>query len=182
LVLSILGLAITAPIMALTWIAIRLDSRGPAIYRQKRVGKDGRVFTLFKFRSMRLDADPERPAQENDNRATRVGRWLRRYRLDELPQLFNILRGDMCFVGPRPCIVSEERKWAREIPFYSQRWTVKPGITGWAQVRNGYCSTPQDNLEKLGHDLYYVKNISPGLDLLILLHTVKILLLHRGAR
>jgi lipopolysaccharide/colanic/teichoic acid biosynthesis glycosyltransferase len=88
----------------------------------------------------------------------------------------------MCFVGPRPFIVSEERRWTREIPFYGQRSMVKPGITGWAQVRSGYCSTHEDNLEKLGHDLYYVKNISPGLDLLILLHTVKILLLHRGAR
>jgi sugar transferase (PEP-CTERM system associated) len=182
LVLSILGLVITLPIMALISIAIPLDSRGPAIYRQKRVGKDGRIFRLFKFRSMHLDADSERPAQENDNRVTRVGRWLRQYRLDELPQLFNILRGDMCFVGPRPFIVSEERRWTREIPFYGQRSTVKPGITGWAQVRSGYCATHEDNLEKLGHDLYYVKNISPGLDLLILLHTVKILLLHRGAR
>ena len=182
LAFSVLGLVITLPIMALISIAIRLDSRGPAIYRQKRVGKDGGIFTLFKFRSMRLDADPDRAAQENDNRVTRVGRWLRRYRLDELPQLFNILRGDMCFVGPRPCIIPEERRWTREIPFYGQRLTVKPGITGWAQVRNGYSSTHQDNLEKLGHDLYYVKNMSPGLDLLILLHTVKILLLHRGAR
>lgn len=181
-IMSVLGLLITLPIMALIAIVIRLDSGGPVIYRQRRVGKDGRIFTLFKFRSMRLDSDPESPAQENDRRVTRVGRWIRQYRLDELPQLFNILRGDMCFVGPRPFIPGEERSWARQIPFYNQRWTVKPGITGWAQVRTGYCSTLEDNFEKLGCDLYYVKNISPGLDLLILLHTVKILLLRRGAR
>jgi sugar transferase (PEP-CTERM system associated) len=182
LVLSFAGLLVALPVMILIAIAVRLDSRGPVIYRQKRVGKDGKTFTLFKFRSMRVDAASDRPAQENDERVTRVGRWLRNYRLDELPQLYNILRGDMSFVGPRPFIPAEERELAQSIRFYDQRWTVTPGITGWAQVRKGYCSTIEDNLEKLSYDLYYIKNISPGLDLLIVLHTIKILLLGRGAR
>jgi len=181
-ILSILGLLIALPFLVLIAIAVRLDSSGPAIYRQKRLGKDGKPFTLFKFRSMRVNSDPFLPAQEDDSRVTRVGRWLRRCRLDEAPQLYNILRGDMYFVGPRPCIIPEERKCAQEIPFYSQRWTVKPGVTGWAQVRNGYCSTIEDNLGKLSYDLFYIKNMSPGLDVLILLHTIKILLLGRGAR
>ncbi len=182
IVFSILGMLVASPIMILLAIAIRLDSRGPVIYRQKRVGKDGKIFTLYKFRSMRVESGPECAAQENDLRITRVGRWIRPYRLDELPQLVNIFRGDMYLVGPRPFIPSEEIAWAQQIPFYNQRLTVKPGITGWAQVRNGYCSTLEENLEKLGYDLYYVKNISPGLDLMIVLHTIKILLLGRGAR
>ncbi len=179
---SLCGIALTAPLMALVAVLIRLDSPGPVIFRQKRIGKDGRPFTLFKFRSMREDADPARPALPDDERITRVGRWIRRCRIDELPQLFNILRGDMCLVGPRPFIPEAEARYAREIPFYSQRWSVPPGATGWAQIKKGYCSTLEDNVEKLGYDLFYIKNISPGLDCLILLHTIKILLLGRGAR
>jgi lipopolysaccharide/colanic/teichoic acid biosynthesis glycosyltransferase len=170
------------PLMALIALIIRLDSPGPVIFRQKRVGKNGRIFTLFKFRSMREDADPGRPAQERDDRVTRVGRWLRRTRLDELPQLYNILRGDMHFVGPRPCIPADEAECARQIPSYSHRWTVQPGVTGWAQVHNGYCASLADHIDKLGYDLYYIQHMSAGLDLLILFQTTKILLLGRGAR
>jgi sugar transferase (PEP-CTERM system associated) len=180
-ILSALGLLAALPLMVLVAIAIRLDSSGPAIYRQKRLGKDGKPFTLFKFRTMRADSD-DGPTRENDGRITRVGRWLRRPRLDELPQLFNILRGDMYFVGPRPCVPAEEQDCAERIPFYNQRRTVKPGVTGWAQIRGGYCSTVDDYIERLGYDLFYIKNISPGLDFLILLHTAKIVLLGRGAR
>lgn len=182
IVLSVLGLALTLPLLALIALAVRLDSRGPALFRQKRVGKDGRIFTLFKFRSMRVGADPETPAQENDDRCTRVGRWLRRFRLDELPQLYNILRGDMHFIGPRPFTPKMEERLAREILFYTQRWSIRPGATGWAQIQQGYCATLQENIGKLSYDLFYIKNLSVGLDFLILLKTAKILLLGRGAR
>lgn len=183
--LSLVGLFVSLPVMALIALAIGLDSEGPVLFRQERVGKDGKAFKLTKFRSMRVGSDADgqsRPAQENDERLTRVGRWLRKTRLDELPQLYNILRGDMYFVGPRPFVPSQEEECARKIPFYRQRWTVKPGATGWAQVNRGYCATVEDNEEKLAYDLFYIKNVSIGLDLLILFRTVKILLLGRGAR
>jgi lipopolysaccharide/colanic/teichoic acid biosynthesis glycosyltransferase len=131
---------------------------------------------------MHVDADHNQPAGLNDPRVTRIGRWLRRTRLDELPQLYNILKGDMDLIGPRPFIPALEATCAREIPFYTQRWNIRPGITGWAQVHNGYCTTLEDNIEKLGYDLYYIKHMSIGLDLLILFETTKILLLGRGAR
>jgi exopolysaccharide biosynthesis polyprenyl glycosylphosphotransferase len=183
LAVSLCALLLAAPFMAAIAAAIWLDSGGPVIFRQQRVGENGRVFTLYKFRSMRNgNHGPFRPARRDDERFTRVGRWLRRTRLDELPQLWNILRGDMSFVGPRPFAWEEEREWAREIPFYSRRWNVKPGVTGWAQIRRGYCATREDNVEKLAYDLFYVKNLSFGLDLLILFQTTKILLQGRGAR
>ena len=185
IVLSTIGLIIALPVMAVIAIAIRLESRGPVIFRQKRVGRNGKPFTLYKFRSMYDGADAGgkmRPARPNDDRCTRVGRCLRRSRLDELPQLFNILRGDMHFVGPRPCAVDMEEELVHEIPFYSKRWAVRPGATGWAQVRSGYNETVEDNMRKLSYDLYYIKNISVGLDFLIVLETVKILLLGRGGR
>ncbi len=183
--LSILALIVTAPLMALIALAIWLDSGGPILFRQQRVGKGGKLFTLYKFRSMYPAADGDgdfKPAQENDERFTGVGRWLRRYRLDELPQLYNILRGDMYFIGPRPFAQQEEEELAQQIPFYPQRWAVRPGATGWAQVRNGYCASLKDNAEKLSYDLFYIKNLSVGLDLLILFQTTKILLLGRGGR
>ncbi len=185
LILASAGLVFSFPVMALVALAIRLDSAGPVIFRQRRVGKDGKLFTLYKFRSMRQDADGDgqpRPAQEKDARFTRVGRWLRRTRLDELPQIYNILRGDIYFIGPRPFTPNIEEELAEQIPFYRQRLTVKPGATGWAQVNRGYCETLEDNVEKLGYDLFYIKNVSVGLDLLILFRTIKILLLGRGAR
>ena len=182
IVLSILGLIVSFPVMILVAAAIRLDSPGPVIFRQRRIGKGGKLFTLYKFRSMYLKSDDQRPAEEDDGRITRVGQWIRRFRLDELPQLFNILRGEMHFVGPRPCIPSAEEECAQKIPFYNQRWTTRPGLTGWAQIRGGYCSTLDENIEKLAYDLFYIKHMSIGLDCLILLQTIKILLLGRGAR
>ncbi len=184
-ILSSVALVIALPFMALIALATRLDSPGPIIFRQKRVGKGRKVFTLYKFRSMRVGSDKAkgpRPAQLNDERFTRVGRWIRRLRLDELPQLYNILRGDMYFVGPRPFVPSEEEVFLQEIPFYAQRLAVKPGATGWAQVHRGYCATIEDNIEKLEYDLFYIKNASVGLDLLTLFKTIKILVLGRGGR
>jgi len=180
-----IGLLLTLPLMGIIAIAIRLDSPGPMIFRQKRVGKDGRIFTLYKFRSMFDGADANgktAPAEKNDKRVTRVGRWLRSTRLDEIPQLYNIFRGDMYFVGPRPFVPDQEEDCARQIPFYNQRWSVKPGATGWAQVNRDYCATLADNAEKLAYDLFYIRNVSIGLDLLILFKTAKILLLGRGGR
>ena len=182
ILLSVIGLVVGAPLLALIAVAIRLDSRGPVLFRQQRVGHGGRLFTLYKFRTMHSDADHDLPARPNDERITRVGRWLRRTRLDELPQLYNILRGDMDLIGPRPFIPAVEEHCARQIPFYCQRWNLRPGITGWAQVHNGYCTTLEENIEKLGYDLFYIKHMSVGLDLLILFRTTKILLLGRGAR
>jgi sugar transferase (PEP-CTERM system associated) len=185
IVLSLLGLLVSLPLMGVIALAIWLESGRPVLFRQERIGKDGKSFTLYKFRSMWNgvnSTDKVKPAQENDERFTRVGRWVRRTRLDELPQLYNLLRGDMYLVGPRPFAREEEEELARQIPFYTQRWTVKPGATGWAQIHRGYCASIEDNLEKLAYDLFYVKNMSVGLDLLVLFQTVKILLLGRGAR
>jgi sugar transferase (PEP-CTERM system associated) len=185
ILLSAMGLLLAAPLMVVIALALWLDSKGPIIFRQKRVGQDGKLFDLYKFRTMHQGADPMgeyRPVQENDDRVTRVGRWLRRTRLDELPQLYNILRGDMYFIGPRPFVPNQEQEMAEKIPFYSQRWAVKPGATGWAQINHGYCATVADNTEKLAYDLFYIKNMSIGLDLLIAFRTIKVLLLGRGSR
>jgi sugar transferase (PEP-CTERM system associated) len=183
--ISLVGILVTLPLMALIAVAIRLDSPGPAIFRQKRVGQGGNIFTLYKFRTMLDGADRDgdhKPAVATDGRFTRLGRWLRRSRMDELPQLFNILRGDMYFVGPRPFVPNQEQECLEKIPYYSQRWTVKPGATGWAQVNRGYNATIEDNVEKLAYDLFYIKNMSVGLDLLILFYTTKTLILGRGSR
>jgi sugar transferase (PEP-CTERM system associated) len=183
--LCLIGLILTLPLMPLIALAIRLDSAGPVIFRQKRVGQNGKTFTLYKFRTMVDGADQEgnyRPAETVDSRFTRVGRWLRRSRMDELPQLFNIFRGDMHVVGPRPFVPNQEQECLEQIPYYRQRWVVKPGATGWAQVNKGYNVTIEDNKEKLAYDLFYIKNISVGLDLLILFRTLKIVLLGRGGR
>jgi lipopolysaccharide/colanic/teichoic acid biosynthesis glycosyltransferase len=166
-------------------LAIRLDSPGSAIFRQKRIGQNGTIFTLYKFRTMVEGSDKgdsHRPAEITDSRFTRVGRFLRRSRVDELPQLFNILRGDMNFVGPRPFVPNQEEECLEKIPYYRQRWVVKPGATGWAQVNRGYCETIEDNREKFAYDLFYIKNASVGLDFLIFIKTMKILMLGRGSR
>lgn len=184
-VLSLIGLILSAPIMLLVAIAIKLDSPGPVFFLQERVGKGGRVFKLIKFRSMYVDAEKRTGpiwAKSDDSRVTRVGRFIRRARIDEIPQFINVLKGDMHFVGPRP-----ERSYFVErlqeiIHYYPQRHTVKPGITGWAQVKYPYGSTVEDACEKLKYDLYYIKNMSVLLDLRIVFHTVKIVLLGRGAR
>ena len=184
LILGSLAIVITSPIMLLAAIAIRLDSRGPAIFRQERVGEHGKLFTVFKFRSMFEGSDKIKlsPAEHGDPRVTRVGKWLRRTRIDELPQLFNIVKGDMAFVGPRPFVPEQEEECAAQIPFYRERWLVKPGATGWAQINRGYNATLEDNKEKLAYDLFYIKNVSFGLDLFIMFSTIKILLLGRGGR
>lgn len=189
LLISLLCLIIASPLMGLIALAIWLDSGTPILFRQKRVGKDGRIFTLYKFRSMKIEGNGNangngkiQPAGEMDERFTRVGRWIRRLRVDELPQLYNILRGDMHFVGPRPFMLEEEEELVRRIPLYKYRWAVTPGATGWAQIHRPYCATLEDNKEKLSYDLFYIKNMSVGLDLLILFQTVKILVWRRGAR
>ncbi|MGA8035502.1 MAG: sugar transferase [Candidatus Acidiferrales bacterium] len=185
IIVSSIGLLVSLPVMALIAIAIRVDSPGPVIFRQKRVGKKGKIFTLYKFRTMSASADSNEkhvPTAVMDSRFTRVGRLLRRTRLDELPQFFNIFVGDMNLIGPRPFVPSEEEECVRNIPFYRNRWVVKPGATGWAQVNRGYNVTLEDNKEKLAYDLFYIKNMSIGLDLLILVMTAKNMLLTRGAR
>jgi sugar transferase (PEP-CTERM system associated) len=182
---SALALAILSPLMASIALLIWIDSPGQVIFQQKRVGEDGHLFTLFKFRSMWANADLDgipKPAEKDDKRMTRVGHWLRRTRLDEIPQLYNVLRGDIDFVGPRPFVPAQEEELAAQIPFYRHRWAVRPGATGWAQVHRGYCVTVEDNIEKLSYDIFYIRNISVGLDLLILFQTMKILILGRGAR
>lgn len=184
LFLGSLAIVITSPIMLLAALAVRLDSKGPAIFKQTRIGEHGKPFTVYKFRSMFEGSDKIRlsPAEHGDPRVTRVGRWLRRTRIDELPQLFNIVKGDMAFVGPRPFVPEQEEDCAANIPFYRERWLVKPGATGWAQINRGYNATLEDNKEKLAYDLFYIKNVSFGLDLFIMFSTVKILLLGRGGR
>ncbi len=178
-------LVLMSPVIAITAIAIALESGLPVIYRQERVGLHGRTFSLFKFRSMRKDAEKDgRPAWAavDDDRVTRVGRFLRQSRIDELPQLLNVLRGEMSFVGPRPERPVFVKMLAEQIPFYAVRHSVKPGITGWAQVRYSYGATVEQSMRKLEFDLYYVKNHTLFLDLLILLETVRVVLLAEGAR
>ncbi len=181
---SIILAICTSPLMLLTAIAIKLDSHGPALYSQERVGENDRVFKIYKFRSMRSDAETGTPvwARDKDDRVTRVGRFIRKTRLDELPQLWNVMRGDMSFVGPRPERPFFVEQLAREIPFYLQRHAVRPGLTGWAQVKYQYGSTVEDAMEKLRYDLYYIKHLSVFFDLTIVLDTVKVILFGKGAK
>ncbi len=182
--LALVGLVLSAPFMILTAIAVWLESAGPILYRQDRVGENGRIFTLNKFRSMRKDAENGTPvwAQAEDDRVTRVGRFIRKTRLDELPQFWNVLRGDMSFVGPRPERPFFVNQLSEQVPFYEQRHAVKPGLTGWAQVKYRYGASFEDSLEKLRYDLYYVKHLSIPFDLTILFDTVKVVLFAKGAR
>jgi len=177
-------LLLTAPVLAITAVIIRLESPGPLIYRQERTGLDGRSFTLFKFRSMRTDAERLGPtwAAPGDARATRFGRLIRKVRIDELPQLFNILRGDMSMVGPRPERPHFVDQLARVIPLYHERARVKPGLTGWAQVNYPYGASVADAKAKLSYDLYYLKHRTLAFDLMILLATVRVILFQEGAR
>jgi sugar transferase (PEP-CTERM system associated) len=184
---SSLLLVLAAPVMILTTLAILLESGlgQPVLYRQERVGEGGRVFKVLKFRSMRTDAEKDgvaRWATSNDDRITRVGRFIRKVRIDELPQIFNVLRGDMSFVGPRPERPQFVEQLAREIPYFGLRHCVKPGITGWAQLRYAYGASVEDAAEKLKYDLYYVKNSSLMFDIAILLQTVEVVLFGKGAR
>jgi sugar transferase (PEP-CTERM system associated) len=183
--LSLIGFILASPLMLLTTLAVRLDSAGAALYSQERVGENGRVFKIYKFRSMRIDAEKAGApiwATERDPRVTRVGRFIRLTRLDELPQLWNVLNGDMSFVGPRPERPFFVEQLAGEIPFYMQRHAVKPGVTGWAQVKYRYGSSIEDAMEKLRYDLYYVKHLSIFFDLTIVLDTVKVILFGKGAK
>jgi exopolysaccharide biosynthesis polyprenyl glycosylphosphotransferase len=185
-VVASLGLLVVAlPILALAALAIRLDSEGPIFYRQERMGEGGRSFFLTKLRTMRVDAECEgKPqwARVNDSRVTRVGRLLRKCRIDELPQIFSVLRGEMSFVGPRPERPYFVEQLDKQIPFYRLRLLSKPGITGWAQVRYPYGASVEDSRAKLEYDLYYLKNRSLFLDLTILFHTVRHVLMGKGAR
>jgi sugar transferase (PEP-CTERM system associated) len=180
-------LLIVWPVILLTMLAILLEDgpRAPILYRQRRIGLDGHEFDVLKFRSMRVDAERDgRPrwASGQDDRVTRVGRFIRKVRIDELPQIFNVLRGDMSFVGPRPERPPFVAQLAESIPYYYERHCSKPGITGWAQVCYPYGSSERDALEKLQYDLYYVKNHTLLFDLMILLQTVEVVLLGKGGR
>jgi exopolysaccharide biosynthesis polyprenyl glycosylphosphotransferase len=181
--LSLIGLIVSAIPMAITALVVWFESGAPVLYRQQRVGQHGREFTLFKFRSMRVDAESAGPiwARENDDRVTSVGRFIRTTRLDELPQLWNVLRGDMSFVGPRPERPYFVEQLSRDIPFYHERHSVKPGITGWAQVKYRYGASVEDAMEKLRYDLYYIKHLSLVFDLTIVADTVKVILFGKGA-
>lgn len=185
IVISMIGLIFALPLIPLIVLAIRFDSEGPVLYKQTRVGKGGCNFNVVKFRTMRVDAEATTGPQwagDNDPRVTRVGRFLRSSRLDEIPQLWCVLKGDMAFVGPRPERPEFVEWLLREIPYYSVRHMVRPGLTGWAQVKYKYGSTVEDAREKLQYDLFYIKNASIGLDLLIMFQTVKTVLLSRGAQ
>lgn len=181
-VVALGALVLAAPVTAVVALLIKLDSRGPVFYRQERMGRDGAAFTILKFRTMVVDAEGQTGpvwATENDSRITRVGRWLRKCRIDEVPQLVNVLRGEMSLVGPRP----ERRHFAaqlgQQIPFYAERFMVHPGITGWAQVIQSYAASVEDSRRKLQADLYYIKHMSFLTDMYIILRTFKIVLYGR---
>lgn len=183
--MAIAGFIVCLPLMLITALAVRLSSPGPILYRQRRVGMNGHVFTVYKFRSMYVDAEARTGAvwaTVDDPRITSVGRWLRKLRLDELPQLWNVVRGDMSMVGPRPERPEFVDLLAKQIPYYRQRLAVKPGITGWAQINHKYGDTELDAMIKLEYDLYYIKNLAPALDFYIIFHTIKVMLLSRGAQ
>lgn len=178
-------IVLSAPIMLATAVVIALESRGPVLYRQERVGFGGKLFNVAKFRSMRTDAEQDgkpRWATTNDSRVTRIGQFIRRVRIDELPQLFNVLRGEMSLVGPRPERPYFVEQLTQEIPYFAVRHSVKPGLTGWAQVRYQYGATVEDSMEKLQYDLYYVKNHTLFLDMIVLFETVGVVLTGKGAR
>jgi sugar transferase (PEP-CTERM system associated) len=180
-----IGIVVSFPLILLTAIAVRLSSPGPILYRQVRVGLNGALFTIYKFRSMRVDAEAGTGAiwaTKDDPRVTRVGRIIRKIRFDELPQLFNVLFGDMSLVGPRPERPEFVREFSENIPYYRQRHCVRPGITGWAQINYKYGDTLEDTICKLEYDLYYIKNMGLSLDSYIIFHTIKAMLLSRGSQ
>ena len=183
-VAAAIGLILTAPLLVLVAALVKLSSRGPALYHQERVGKDGRPFTIHKFRSMRVDAEKNGAvwATAGDNRVFPFGRLMRKTRLDEIPQLLNVLIGDMSLIGPRPERPVFVEQLTEQIPFYGQRHVVKPGLTGWAQVRYSYGASVEDAMQKLQYDLFYIKNQSLALDLYVALKTIKIIILRRGAQ
>jgi sugar transferase (PEP-CTERM system associated) len=184
ILLALVALVISAPVMLLVALIVRLDSPGPVLYRQKRVGRKGRDFDLLKFRSMSVDAERNGAAWAtvNDPRVTRAGHWLRKFRLDELPQLINVLRAEMSFVGPRPERPEFVELLRRQIPYYDERHSLRPGITGWAQVSYTYSSSIDDTRRKLEYDLFYLKNMSLWFDIVIVIDTVRTVLTGQGAR
>lgn len=185
LLLALFLTLLTLPVLPVIYLLIKLTSRGPVLYKQKRVGLGQRVFDCYKFRTMRQDAEADTGptwASDEDPRITRVGHFLRRTRLDEIPQLWNVLKGDMGFVGPRPERPEFTEKLSRQIPYYNLRHFVRPGLTGWAQVNYGYGSTVDEAKEKLRYDLYYVRNVSVMLDLLIVFYTIRAVIIGRGVR
>jgi len=180
---AVIGLTLAAPLMLLIAVLVRITSKGPVLYHQARVGHRGRVYMVHKFRSMRMNAEAQSGpvwAKTNDPRVTPIGGFLRKSRLDELPQLWNVLVGEMSFVGPRPERPEFVEELTKEIPFYGQRHVVRPGLTGWAQVRYNYGASREDALEKLQYELFYIKNMSLALDAFIILKTVKTVILRRG--
>jgi sugar transferase (PEP-CTERM system associated) len=182
---SLAGLVVALPFFPLIALMIKIDSRGPIFFKQVRVGEMDKDFVLYKLRTMRQDAEHTTGAvwaQTYDPRITRLGRFLRKTRIDELPQLYNVLKGEMSFVGPRPERPEFVGKLKDVVPYYSERHFVKPGITGWAQIRYPYGASAKDALEKLRYDLYYIKNMSVFLELTIVLETIKVMLFGRGAR
>jgi sugar transferase (PEP-CTERM system associated) len=185
IVVATLVLIAALPVMALIAIAVRLTSRGPVLYHQRRVGLHGALFTVHKFRTMRHGAEAESgpvwASKDGDPRLTPIGGWLRRVRLDELPQLVNIIRGEMSLVGPRPERPEFVSDLTEQIPYYGQRHVVRPGLSGWAQVRYTYGASTEDALQKLQYDLYYIKNLSLALDVFIMFETIKTIVLRRGA-
>jgi sugar transferase (PEP-CTERM system associated) len=184
-ILAAVCIVAASPLMLLTALAVWFSSKGPVLYRQVRVGMDGVPFTLYKFRSMRVDAELGTGAvwaSKNDPRVTSVGQIIRKIRFDELPQLFNVLKGEMSMVGPRPERPEFVRTLVETIPYYRQRHSVRPGITGWAQINYKYGDTLEDTMVKLEYDLYYIKNMSLGLDGYIIFHTLKAMLLSRGSQ
>ena len=186
IVAAVCGLILSLPLALLSALIVKLESPGdPVFYHQERVGLNGAPFTIHKFRTMRIDAEASTGpvwSGANDARVTSVGAFMRKTRLDEIPQLWNVLRGDMSLIGPRPERPSFVEQLTRQIPFYGQRHVVKPGVTGWAQVRYSYGATVEDAIEKMQYDLYYVKHMSLAFDLLIALETIKIVVLRRGGR
>ncbi len=185
LTLSVMMLVVAAPIMLITAVLIRLESKGPVIFKQERVGEHGRPFNIYKFRSMRHDAEDKTGpvwATTNDSRVTRIGSIIRLLRVDELPQLINVIKGDMSFVGPRPERLFFINKLKEVIPYFEIRSVVKPGLTGWAQIKYPYGASIEDAKQKLQYDIYYIKNMTPILDLVIFLETIKVVLTGRGAR
>ena len=182
---SLVLLVVAAPLILVAALAVKLESEGPALFRQRRIGRYGQAFELVKLRSMRLDAEVGGKAvwaQKDDPRVTRVGRWIRKLRIDELPQAWSVLKGEMSFVGPRPERPQFVADLEARLPYYAERHVVKPGITGWAQINYPYGSSVEDAREKLEYDLYYAKNYTPFLDILILLQTLRVILWPEGAR
>lgn len=185
IILSLLFLLLSLPLMLVTTFLIKFDSKGPVLFSQERVGQNRKPFMIRKFRSMVAEAEKQTGpvwAKDDDVRITRVGRIIRKLRIDELPQIWNVLKGHMSFVGPRPEREYFVTELEKQIPYYSERFTVKPGITGWAQVSYGYGASLEDAIEKLNYDLFYIKNLSFLLDVMIIFRTIKIVLFGKGAR